>query len=225
MATRFISAFVIMTLYFGPAISQAAIVYDNLGGAVTAVHAGFQNSELGDQVTLGGTERALTEISISYRGDFTDHGLDGDEFVSIQFYENDGIGGIPGTMFYQTALIPILSPSATTSPQVFGDLLTVSLPNVLAPDVFTWSIIRYGMTIPSDTVGLITGGTPTVGSSGDFTWLDNGTGWFQATLTNYHAAISANAVPVPAAAWLFGTALIGLIGVPKSRKAAKTKPS
>jgi len=34
------------------------------------------------------------------------------------------------------------------------------------------------------------------------------------------AAISVSAVPIPAAAWLFGTALVGLIGFSKRRKAA-----
>ena len=43
----------------------------------------------------------------------------------------------------------------------------------------------------------------------------NVTGWQSAEFTTYSSAISVNPVPVPAAVWLFGTALIGLIGFGK----------
>ena len=44
---------------------------------------------------------------------------------------------------------------------------------------------------------------------------------FQSVGSNFGAIdnINVNAVPIPAAAWLFGTALIGLVGFSKRRKA------
>ena len=38
---------------------------------------------------------------------------------------------------------------------------------------------------------------------------------------HYHVSISTSAVPVPAAAWLFGTGLVGLFGLAKQRKKPK----
>jgi hypothetical protein len=186
-----------------PSIGSATIVYDNLTGPDEAVHSGWFDSEMGDQVTLAGTERVLTEIAIEYRGDFLDHGLDGDEFVSVQFYRNDGPAGAPGSMFYQSAPIPILSPTSTNDPQIFGGTITLSLPNILAPDTFTWSIMRFGQmstTIGTDCVGLIAGGIPSTGASDDFVWYRHlGDAWTQTDLgtselevmSNYHASISA----------------------------------
>lgn len=47
----------------------------------------------------------------------------------------------------------------------------------------------------------------------------SGRGWLQGAGTN-DFLFTASAVPVPAAIWLFGTALIGLVGFSKRRKAA-----
>lgn len=206
-----LSAVLVIAVVAAPSIGSAAIVYDNLTGSTEHFHTGWLAAEMADQVTLAGTERILTEISIEYRGDFLHHGLDGDEFVSVQFYRNDGPAGAPGSMFYQSAQIPILSPTSTTGPQDFVGTITLSLPNVLAPDTFTWSILRFGMTtttdttvvIGTDTVWLFYGGTPSTGASDDFVWFNGhlGGGWIQADLNpglnNYQARISAILLKVP----------------------------
>jgi len=215
---RALSAILVTVALVTPSISSAdMVVYDNLTGPTDSIISWWPGSEMAEQVTLAGTDRLLTEISIAYRGDFVRHGLDGDEFVSIQFYNNDGLGGAPESMFYQTALIPILSPPSAPNPLLFSDTLTVSLPSVLAPDTFTWSILTYGMTADvQDTVGLSMGGIPTIGTSDDFVWFNGhlGDGWiqldeerFDPIMYNFHARISAELVPVP------GAVLLGIIGL------------
>ena len=59
----------------------------------------------------------------------------------------------------------------------------------------------------SFTLDILTGGA----------WLTSSTVGFLTTLTVDHTLVSA--VPVPAAAWLFGSALLGLAGVSRKRKA------
>jgi hypothetical protein len=55
-------------------------------------------------------------------------------------------------------------------------------------------------------------------NTGSYTWTwDTGTG---ANPTTDSLTLNVGAVPVPAAVWLFGTALIGLVGFSKRKKAA-----
>jgi len=47
----------------------------------------------------------------------------------------------------------------------------------------------------------------------------NALGGLQVTEYNLHLAGTISTVPVPAAAWLFGSGLIGLLGVARQKKA------
>ena len=192
-----------------PALGET--VYLNDAGQFPSIHSALASSLLGDEVTLAGTARTLTEISIGFRGDFLDHGLDGDEFVQVTLYENDGPSGEPGTAFFQSDLLPITSPDATTEPQIFTDRLVLPLPNVLAPDSFTWAVNRFGMTNGADTVGLLLGGTPSIGSSGNYVWISHSPGtWIQSpgNQANYDAEIIA--IPEPSTAMFFFMILAGI---------------
>lgn len=186
-------------------------VYLNDSGQFPTIHGGFQTSILGDDVTLAGTSRILTEISFGFRGNFLDHGFDGDEFVQVTLYENDGPSGEPGTAFFESDLVQITSPDSTVGPQIFGDRVVLPLPNVLAPDSFTWAVQRFGMTNATDMVGLFLGGSPSVGSSEDFLWLSHTPGkWIRATGIQFNYDAEILAIPEPATISLFAVGFVGL---------------
>ena len=77
---RIIFIVALVVSFFGPTTALAAIVYENaLGlGEVEAWYSTGVPTEIGDEITLSGTERNIKEFRFSYRGDFLDHGLDGD---------------------------------------------------------------------------------------------------------------------------------------------------
>jgi hypothetical protein len=85
------------------------------------------------------------------------------------------------------------------SPNGIGELE----PDSLNGKPWTWSFDRASNDIFSIAIGF-TGEAEIVGLAFD----------------NFSPASSLNPVPVPAAVWLFGTALIGLVGFSKRRKAA-----
>jgi hypothetical protein len=55
---------------------------------------------------------------------------------------------------------------------------------------------------------------------GDSTLLPFTDPFFNPIAMNYVGGVAANPVPVPAAVWLFGSGLLGLVGVARSKKAA-----
>lgn len=126
-------------------------------------------SEAGDEVTLAGTNRSVTEISIYYISDITT--VQGDEQMVVRFYANDGSGGAPGTLLWESA--PILVRPRPVAPDRAGWFVQrVVVPNVTVPNTFTWTVQFSGVAnVVGDRVGLHLFGPPDVGSSGDDFWF------------------------------------------------------
>ncbi|VAX09398.1 hypothetical protein MNBD_GAMMA25-956 [hydrothermal vent metagenome] len=59
-------------------------------------------------------------------------------------------------------------------------------------------------------------------TAGDYRIVVAAEPYFQEAYSSYGVQVDISAVPVPAAVWLFGSGLIGLIGVAKARKTAVT---
>jgi len=53
---------------------------------------------------------------------------------------------------------------------------------------------------------------------GKYAYNYNGVGWQSSLSTNFAARVQANAVPIPAAVWLLGSGLIGIVGVRRKFK-------
>ncbi len=124
-----------------------------------------QVGEYGDEVTLAGSARLITDFTFQYTGKFTPQG---DERAKVRFYANDGnvlspYYTAPGTLLYESGYFP-LNPGA-------GSRHMTGL-KVVVPDRFTWTIEFLGLTMAnSDQAGLLYFNPVTVGQSyGDY-WL------------------------------------------------------
>jgi hypothetical protein len=138
----------------------ADIVYDNSTNFTLVDYE--TTDEYGDEVYLAGTSRAITEIQIEYYADFV---AQGDEVARVRFYENTGPFW-EGNSDYPTPASPPLYEQTFPIQQGYQvEILTV--PNVVVPDHFTWTIQFLGIsqTATNDRAGLLFYDTPTVGSS------------------------------------------------------------
>jgi hypothetical protein len=145
-------------------------------------------NEYGDEITLAGTARLVTQFQFEYFGNFTPTG---DEFARIRFYPNTG------PMWHNTnwitpAAVPLFE---TTIPIGTGfNTATITVPYVQVPDTFTWTIKFFGITMSlNDIAGLLFYGAPTVGKSFNDYWELRNIGWtpvqtLEPGLTNNFAA-------------------------------------
>jgi hypothetical protein len=148
---------ILLALGAAGSAAQGEIVYDNLA-TPTAAYSGV-TLEQGDQVTLGGTARMLTCFTLPLvSGEYGSSSAR----LRLSLYRNDGPDGAPRTLLYRNGEFDVTYSYGTTT---FAEL---SLPDVLVPDTFTWTIA------PVSTAGwypdLPWYDPPTIGSSGDFFW-------------------------------------------------------
>ena len=120
------------------------IVYDNTTNDIGWTIATGPDGACGNQVTLSGSARVVTDFLFGYV-------VDNDATATVKFWANDGAKGAPGTCLYSSGKIDVPA----------GDPMvkTLSSLSVEVPDTFTW-------TVRSQTVGLIGYGPATVGSYG-----------------------------------------------------------
>lgn len=180
--------------------SATSIVYDNTTTDTDFYYPDGQN-EFGDEITLAGTERLVTAFTFSYLGDFTG---ENDETARIRFYVNDGTGGAPDTLLYDSGAFSIFSGI---------NVHTLSGLSVVVPDTYTW-VVQWGGTTQTvdDNAGLLIYDPPTVGASGDYFWMKDDTGWsmytFAGVVANFYAQVEA--IPEPGTLLLLGGGLAGL---------------
>lgn len=143
---------------------------------------------------------------------------------SIRFFEDNA--GAPTNS-------PILQLDITAAPVDSGSDYVMGAGSPMIP-WYSYSASLPALTLDADTywVSILENdlGTPLVGAT-QWLWADtdtsglrsirnnDGEAWSSSQDINHAFSLSGTAVPVPAAFWLFGTALMGLIGFSK-RKAA-----
>lgn len=158
------------------------------------------NGEIGNEVTAAGTDRYVTSLGIeiySQNGIFP-AGTPGYADFRAQLYANDGTGGQPGSLLWQSAVETINYAGGLS-------LLTFNVPDVFVPNTFTWTL-QYGNTSPIPPA-LANAPAPTVGASDS--------GWFRApssawTQLPYTFMAQIQAVPEPGTGALFSFAALML---------------
>jgi hypothetical protein len=183
-----------------PVGAGAETVYENVAGPSGGI-ALDPLDELGDEVTLGGSARVVTTFEFLYAGQFDQ---DGDEMVTLRFYDNDGPGGEPGTLFYDSGPLPIV-PVASATVYAVDDI------DVEVPETFTCTVDVDGTGAGSDRASLLVAdGPPSVGSSdASFIWLCCWAQFGPFATDNFYARIEA--LPEPAGGLAAGAALIALL--------------
>ncbi|MEX2219717.1 MAG: hypothetical protein WD749_13270, partial [Phycisphaerales bacterium] len=156
---------------FGGAATAQTVVYDNTTtttGASTpeATPAGSATGvEVGDQITLAGTDRAVTQFEVSYNVSTAAAGAT--TSLRFRFYQMDGPGGAPGTVLWDSG--NVTGYAFVTGPNIW----TVPVPNVAVPDTFIYSVQVVNRTDATGSAGPRLFNPPTVGTSGDFFWADS----------------------------------------------------
>jgi hypothetical protein len=202
-----VKAFTILTLIFATVAitrgARAAIVYDNSANSLAQTY-GLPNVEFGDQITLAGDARVLTDFKVEYFLGATA----ADVFLQLNLYANDGplvtvskIDGsteripTPGTHFYASGLAKVWQGWAVAD---------VSGLAVEAPATFTWTVTIFS-TDPAVDCGLALSNPPTVGSSSEGLWQKTGGLWEHKLLTdpplraNFAARVAATVKPLSVA--------------------------
>jgi len=186
-------------------------VYDN----TTTPHSGIVDlyDEVGDEIDLvpstSGTW-TVTEFEVGYVGFFAE---DGDEEMVVRFYANDGPGGEPGTLLYQSAPQPIVSPDDYTMPE---PLVLTGLSEVV-PQSFTWTVDTLGISkMPGDLASVSSFQPPSVGSSDEQqywqyafgSWIDSS---FSPDYSNFYARVHAVPEPGVGAQLLAGSGMLAVL--------------
>ncbi len=182
------------------ACSQAAaeVVYDN-SSSYLGNFSDLGNGTIGDQVTLGGSSRVITEFKFEYYLSFA---ISGNEKGALKFYANDGANGLPSSLLYDSGAFGLSSGFHT----VTAENLSTTVGNS-----FTWAVSFSGLE-GSEKAGLLFYDAPSVGSSFDDFWANTSGSWQLMNTAglkdNFAAQITA--VPEPTTFALLGTGLVGL---------------
>ena len=103
-------------------------------------------------MTLAGSKRTVSSFEFLYRL----NSGQGDETARVRFYANDGPGGEPGTVLYDSGTVAIAVSGTSYFPVLLSGL------SLVVPDSFTWTIVFDGT---GDTVLNRRYDPPTIGSS------------------------------------------------------------
>jgi PEP-CTERM motif len=130
MAPRIWSILVAAVVMVGlPVVTSATVIFDNFPGPGGITGAGFP--QFGDEVTAApGTPRVVTELDMGFTT-----GNVGPQTADLQafLYANDGTGGSPGTLLWQSAVMSGVSINSTNATVAF------IVPSVLVPNTFTFT--------------------------------------------------------------------------------------
>jgi hypothetical protein len=203
---RVVCAMVLLLIFAKEPRVFGELVFDNTATNAFKEFAYFSIKEHGDEITLGGTARTLTDFLFEYYSDFV---ATGDEMARLRIYRNDGeriqltptfFVNAPGTLLYESPPFQILGKTNPSDPlSGYHDTILTGLA-VDVPRTFTWSIEFQGLSgAVGDRAALVVRDPPTVGRSFTDYW-DKVTGNWGLRLLNVPAnfAVRINAVPEPA---------------------------
>ncbi|MBM3823537.1 MAG: PEP-CTERM sorting domain-containing protein [Verrucomicrobia bacterium] len=186
---------------------QLEIVYNNSSVPLNASYGSAL--EFGDQVSLQGLNRDLYRFEFEYNASLapaaSKQGL-------VRMYANDGPGGAPGTLLFETDPFALPTGQGTLD---FSQIGGVKLPNQL-----TWTLATAGLS-GSEKFEVQLFSPPSIGKSADDFWQKNAFGGWTLTVlssaagsapANFSARITAVPEPTTMAFVLGGLALMGVAG-------------
>ncbi|MGA7178054.1 MAG: PEP-CTERM sorting domain-containing protein [Thiobacillaceae bacterium] len=157
------------------------VVFDNTVNASGSIF-GPACCQVGNEITLGGNARRIVQLSWAIDGQNTDIVAD----IETQIYANDGLGGAPGTLIWDSGLLTGIAVSATDT------FLDIAVPEIAVPDIITVTS-RFLDSAPV-ALGRVGGGAPSVGSI-DTSWIETSPGVWQQQFGPW--ALRVSAVPEP----------------------------
>lgn len=208
-----------LTLVGVPLVQAAdTVVFDNSTHPLDKWISASGKKEIGDEISLAGSARVVTSFVFEYFGDFAP-GTHSDARAVVRFYANDGTefqgNPRPLSLKWESSPVEVLSGFRGVS---------MSVPNILVPDTFTWTVEfsglagtarnQAGLSI-SDPVAVgavlpASGGRTVVGSYSDYWFRTVATAdsWALANINpdkvNFYARVGA--VPEPGTVALFSVA-------------------
>jgi hypothetical protein len=161
-----------LSLGLVPASRADEVVYDNTANAYNNLF--FPSLlEYGDQVSLGGTGRTVTEFQFEYLGDFPP---EQEATVVVRLYDNDGPNPYPTGDFSQPGTLAYESEPVRIYPGY--NVLALRGLSVTVSNSITWSVKFGGLTdVPRSRAGLTHYDAPNVGFSYDDFWMKTTKGW------------------------------------------------
>ena len=142
------------------------IVFDNATGASGGIF-GPGCCQVGNEVTLGGNARRV--VLLSWLVDSQDTEVT--TGIEVRIYANDGPGGAPDTLLWESGLLTGIHVAATDS------FLDVAVPEITVPDIVTVTSRILDSTPVA--LGRRDGGPPSVGSV-NASWVESAPGeWHQ----------------------------------------------
>jgi hypothetical protein len=164
----------------GAVAPGSSLIYDN---TAAASYLGFNfptDLQYGDEINFAGNQRQLTDISFEYNANIITFDLT--EKVNFKLYNNDGVGGAPGTVLYDSST----TPEGAGGIQIFNGINHVDIDglNIKVPDKVTFTVQFSGLGI-GESAGLNMYDPPTVGKvlaggvigSFDDFWENNNGTW------------------------------------------------
>ena len=198
----------------GASVAQASVVYNNTTTDTlqTFVYSAGAYSQIGDTITLGGTDRTLTDATVQFFN-LSDSG--GTFSASLRFWNT---GGPVGSQIGPTFTVNSQAINSFAIANVTFAGLNLLVPNSL---VFTVSVANFGFT----DLGLDAFEPPSVGSSNNAQIITRDASTFSATATtagqgNLYLLLNAttvSTVPEPSTLVLSGVAVIGLLAARRRR--------
>lgn len=200
-----------------PNLSFSAIVYDNTANNLNQQYFPTDPTlEFGDQITLFGTDRTLSQISFYY---FLSGSSLTSQSMTLRLYAGNG-SNPPTTPFYTSDPI-----DSSRGLALGGNTETISFDlatPVTLPDNLIWTV-QFSNLAAGQTGGLLLYGPPTVGSSLNDFWQKDSTGTWSlmqvnggATLADFATRVTA--VPEPSVLALGGIGAVLLVGLRGFRK-------
>jgi hypothetical protein len=171
--------------------------------------AGTTITAVGDEITLGGTGRALTDLQFNY---FLS-AASGNETAQVSLFANTGVNGSPAATAFYTSDIQTAIPAGQHRIDVNG------ISGFILPNSFTFAI-TFGGIDGAETAGPMfysgPAGAGDIGSSLDDHWVNTNNGWqlldFPGVTDNFGLAVYAVPEPSTWALMLSGLGMLGYFG-------------